>query len=201
MTSIEGVNGCPQTQILATTAGDLPLEETVSRSAGGLGRSCTPAHPQSGGRGAISDRRSAAPAVWHRAVACRDSARARARRALGASVVQTDRNTAALVVCRRNAALDGVVLEQRAADWTAWHDTDRYDDVVGSDILYAESVHAQLRLVPGGRLLLADPFRPASFELLEAMTADDWNVTVNKWTVGIVPPPSPIGVFELTRRE
>lgn len=39
---------------------------------------------------------------------------------LGARVVQTDRNAAALVVCRRNAERNGVVLEQRAADWTEW---------------------------------------------------------------------------------
>ena len=36
--------------------------------------------------------------------------------------------------------------------------------------------------------------------LLEAMEADGWNVAFNKWTVGVVPPPRPIGVFELTRR-
>ena len=59
----------------------------------------------------------------------------------------------------------------------------------------AESVHPQLRhifdtnLAPGGRLLLSDPFRPASFELLEAMAADGWHVAVSKWTVGVVPPP------------
>lgn len=125
---------------------------------------------------------------------------------LGARVVQTDRNAAALVVCRRNAALNGVVLEQRAADWTEWQETASYDLIVGADILYAESVHPQLRqifdanLAAGGQLLLADPFRPASFELMEAMAADGWNVAVNKWTVGVVPPPRPIGVFELTRR-
>jgi methyltransferase-like protein 23 len=125
---------------------------------------------------------------------------------LGARVVQTDRNAAALAVCGRNATRNGVVLEQRAADWTAWRETDTYDFIIGADILYAESVHPQLRqifatnLAPGGRLLLADPFRPASFELLEAMAADGWNVAVNKWTVGVVPPPRPIGVFELTRR-
>jgi len=126
--------------------------------------------------------------------------------ALGAHVVQTDRNTGALVVCRRNAERNGVVLEQRVADWTAWGDTDTYDVIVGADILYADSVHPQLRqifdtnLAPGGRLLLSDPFRAASFELLEAMAADGWNVSFNKWTVGVVPPPRPIGVFELTRR-
>lgn len=126
--------------------------------------------------------------------------------ALGARVLQTDRNSAALVVCRRNAQANGVVLEQRAADWTAWRETETYDWIVGADILYADSLHPQLRqifeanLAPGGRLLLADPFRAASIGLLEAMDAEGWQVSFNKWTVGIVPPPRPIGVFELTRR-
>jgi predicted nicotinamide N-methyase len=125
---------------------------------------------------------------------------------LGARVVQTDRNAGALVVCRKNAERNGVALEQRAADWTAWRETDRYDLIIGSDILYAESAHPELRrifdanLAPGGRLLLSDPFRTASFELLEGMAADGWNVAVSKWTVGVAPPPRPIGVFELTRR-
>jgi hypothetical protein len=56
-----------------------------------------------------------------------------------------------------------------------------------------------MNLAPGGQLLLSDPFRPASFQLIEAMAADGWNVAVNKWTVGVVPPPRPVGVFELTR--
>jgi methyltransferase-like protein 23 len=126
--------------------------------------------------------------------------------ALGAHVVQTDRNAAALVVCRMNAEGNGVALEQRAADWTAWQETDRYDFIVGADILYADSVHPQLRhifesnLAPGGRLLLSDPFRSESIELLQAMEADGWDVAFNKWTVGVVPPPRPIGVFELSRR-
>jgi predicted nicotinamide N-methyase len=124
---------------------------------------------------------------------------------LGARVVQTDRNKAALVVCGRNAERNGVVLEQRAADWTEWRETETYDLIVGADILYADSLHPQLRhifdtnLAPGGQLLLSDPFRPASFQLIEAMAADSWNVAVNKWTVGVVPPPRPVGVFELTR--
>ena len=124
---------------------------------------------------------------------------------LGARVVQTDKNAAALVVCRRNAERNGAVLEQRAADWTTWEETGTYDFIVGADILYAESLHPQLQhifmtnLAPGGRLLLSDPLRPASFALLEDMAARGWNVAFNKWTVGVVPPPRPIGVFELTR--
>lgn len=126
--------------------------------------------------------------------------------ALGARVVQTDRNQAALAVCRMNAAGNGVEPEQRAGDWTSWTETDTYDVIVGSDILYADSVHPQLRqifernLAPGGRLLLSDPFRANSVALLQAMEADGWHVAFNKWTVGVVPPPRPIGVFELSRR-
>lgn len=125
---------------------------------------------------------------------------------LGARVVQTDKNRAALVVCRRNAERNGVVLEQRAADWTAWHEADTFDLIVGADILYADSLHPELRhifetnLAQGGRLLLSDPFRAPSFALLEALAASGWNVSMNKWTVGVVPPPRPIGVFELTPR-
>ena len=124
---------------------------------------------------------------------------------LGARVVQTDRNAAALVVCGRNAARNDVVLEQRAADWTAWQESDAFDLIIGADILYGDSLHPHLRhifdtnLAPGGRLLISDPFRSASFTLLEAMGADGWSVTFNKWTVGVVPPPRPVGVFELAR--
>jgi predicted nicotinamide N-methyase len=126
--------------------------------------------------------------------------------ALGARVVQTDRNAGALIVCRMNAEGNDVVVEQRAADWTAWQETDTFDLIIGADILYADSVHPQLRqifernLAPGGQLLLSDPFRSASIQLLEAMDAEGWTVAFNKWTVGVVPPPRPIGVFELTRR-
>jgi methyltransferase-like protein 23 len=220
----------PQPQILSTTAGDLPLEE-YRLSLGG--RAWTILH--TGAILSYEDEerflRGDPPrlpygiALWPAAIALAHEIAARSVQGarvlelgagtglpgivaatLGARVVQTDRNAAALVVCRRNAERNGVVLEQRAADWTEWHEAGTYDFIVGADILYADSVHPQLRrifdtnLAPGGQLLLSDPFRPPSFVLLEAMAADGWNVAFNKWTVGVVPPPRPIGVFELTRR-
>jgi methyltransferase-like protein 23 len=217
-------------QILSTTAGDLPLEEYRLALAG---HSWTILHTGAILSHDDEERflRGDSPrlpygiALWPAAIALAHEIAARSVQGahvlelgagtglpgivaatLGARVVQTDRNAAALVVCRRNAALNGVVLEQRAADWTEWRETASYDLIVGADILYAESVHPQLRrifdtnLAPGGQLLISDPFRPPSFELMEAMAADGWNVAVSKWTVGVVPPPRPIGVFELTRR-
>ena len=126
---------------------------------------------------------------------------------LGARVVQTDRQEVALFVCKENAERNGVTtIEHRAADWTAWEDREQYDCILGSDVLYADAMHPHLRrifetnLTPDGTILLADPFRQTSFALLEAMEAEGWSVTVNKWTVGVAPPERPVGVFELTRR-
>lgn len=123
---------------------------------------------------------------------------------LGAHVVQTDRQELALHVCKMNAERNGVTsIEHRAADWTAWDDTQTYDVILGSDVLYADALHPPLRrifetnLAPGGKVLLSDPFRRESIVLLEAMEAEGWRITMNKWTVSITPPPRPIGVFEL----
>jgi len=134
---------------------------------------------------------------------------------LGARVVQTDRNEPALALARRNAERNGGAVasrvEHRLADWEAWDDAARYDVILGADVLYAERVHAELRrifetnLAPGGRVLLADPFRSASLRLLEAMEADGWRVGMSKWNVAGGAEdeededegPRPIGVFEL----
>ena len=61
---------------------------------------------------------------------------------LGAHVVQTDKQQAALTLCRLNAERNGVsTVEHRLADWAAWDDANRYDRIIGSDILYATAMH------------------------------------------------------------
>jgi predicted nicotinamide N-methyase len=124
---------------------------------------------------------------------------------VGARVVQTDRSDGALEVCRLNGERNGVQsVEYRVADWTAWDDPGRYDWIVGSDVLYGAELHPHLRrifetnLAPGGRVLVADPFRDVSFRLLEALQADGWGVTFTKWTVGEDAAPRPMAVFDLT---
>jgi predicted nicotinamide N-methyase len=125
---------------------------------------------------------------------------------LGARVVQTDRQRLVLHVCRQNAERNGVTaIEHRLADWTEWTDDDRYDLILGSDVLYAESLHTHLtaiferNLAPNGTVLLSDPLRESSLQFLDAMERSGWRVTMDKWTVGIAPPPRPVGVFALTR--
>jgi predicted nicotinamide N-methyase len=125
---------------------------------------------------------------------------------LGARVVQTDRHELALAVCRRNGARNGVgpdaparrrrhaaprpAPSSTAGRLGAWDDAARYDWILGADVIYGEAAHPHLRrifdanLAPGGRLLLADPFRSMSLRLLEALEADGWRVAMSKWTVG-----------------
>lgn len=123
----------------------------------------------------------------------------------GARVVQTDRNELAMSVGKRNIMLNGVeTIEQRVVDWTDWNDDGKYDWILGSDILYGKDMHPHLRhifesnLAPGGRILLSDPFRSTSFNLLEALEADGWSIKISKWNIGEESAPRPIGVFEIS---
>ena len=125
---------------------------------------------------------------------------------LGARVVQTDAQEIALEVAKMNAEQNRVTVERRTGDWTAWTDEATYDVIIGSDILYGTTMHEPLRaifeknLAPGGRLLVADPFRKQSFPLFEKMEAEGWRASFNKWSVSIrAERPRAIGVFELTR--
>lgn len=109
----------------------------------------------------------------------------------GAHVVQTDRLDVALNLGRLNAERNGMHdIAHRLADWTEWTDTDRYDLILGSDVIYPSRLHPALRtifetnLAPGGRILLSDPFRWTSLAILEAMEADGWSVSVTKWRLG-----------------
>lgn len=123
---------------------------------------------------------------------------------LGARVVQAERNPVAMSVCRRNGERNRVAVDYRGDDWAAWEDGERYDLILGSDILYAHTLHHALReifrtnLAPGGRVLLSDPFRGVSLRLMEEMQGDGWGLALTKWTVAGSAAPRPIGVYELT---
>lgn len=125
--------------------------------------------------------------------------------AVGADVVQTDRDESALALSRENAERNGVAIESRALDWAAWSETGRYDWVIASDILYRASLHEQLRGIfesvsaAGGRLLVADPIRASSLRFLQALETDGWTVGMNQWAIGEGEDRRTIGVFDLRR--
>jgi len=87
-------------------------------------------------------------------------------RTLGAQVWQTDRLEEVLRTAALNERANGVTGVHRfLGDWTRWADTRRYDVILAADILYETAAHAAVasilntNLVPGGRMLLADPGR------------------------------------------
>ncbi|MDY3563547.1 protein N-lysine methyltransferase family protein [Gemmata sp. JC673] len=124
---------------------------------------------------------------------------------LGARVVQTDRNELAIHLCQTNCARNQVTgVEHREADWTEWTDTTRYDWIIGSDVLYAHTLHDELRfifrtnLAPGGRVLLADPYRNVSRHLLEEMVEAGWRAAHARWSIGETGAPRPVAVYEMS---
>ncbi len=79
--------------------------------------------------------------------------------------------------------------------------------MIAADVLYAAELHPHLRhifqtnLAPGGSVLIADPFRKASLAMLDALEAEGWRIRLDKWTVGLTPPPRPVGVYTIERGE
>ena len=123
---------------------------------------------------------------------------------IGATVVQTDRQELALHLCQLNGERNQAGrVEYRLADWTEWDDCGKYDWVIGSDILYATSLHPYLlpifagNLAPGGRALVADPYRIESLSLLEGLETDGWRVTHSRWSIGEGNDARPVAVYEL----
>ncbi len=110
---------------------------------------------------------------------------------LGARVVQTDRHELAISMCKRNGAHNKIDnIEYRQVDWAEWNDDQRYDWIIGSDILYAEEMHRHLiriferNLSEKGRVLISDPLRIVSLKLLEKLDQSGWQISMSKWNVG-----------------
>ncbi len=111
-----------------------------------------------------------------------------------------------MTVCKRNAQQNNIRgLEHRLVDWENWQDEARYDWILGSDILYGEPMHPHLKrifetnLAPGGRILVADPFRGTSLKLMETLQEQNWKIEISKWSLGDEANPRPIGIFELLK--
>jgi predicted nicotinamide N-methyase len=100
---------------------------------------------------------------------------------LGGEVCQTDHLSEALSLALHNARQNALPEpRQLAADWRAFDHGERYDVILGADILYSPDLHDDLRrifernLAPGGTLLLADPCRPYGLDLVSRMEEAGW---------------------------
>jgi predicted nicotinamide N-methyase len=125
---------------------------------------------------------------------------------LGARVLQTDRSDVALHISAMNAERNHVTrVERKLVDWESFESDSPYDLILGSDVLYATTMHARLRaiceahLAPGGRVLFSDPFREQSLPMLEAMEAGGWRASLAKWSIELAHGQRSIAVYELTR--
>jgi predicted nicotinamide N-methyase len=105
---------------------------------------------------------------------------------LGARVTQTDNHAPALRVAAENARLNRIPPPpQFLADWRQWDHPAHYDLLLGSDVVYERPIHDLLlrifdrNLRPGGRLLLADPFRETGWEMADLLSKRHWRVELH----------------------
>ena len=124
----------------------------------------------------------------------------------GATTLQVDRSEVALHLCALNAQRNGTTrAEARAADWETFHSDQPFDFILGSDVLYATTMHDRLRalcdayLAPGGSALFSDPFRAESLPMLEAMEQSGFRVSLSKWSISVETGTRTIGVYEASR--
>jgi methyltransferase-like protein 23 len=101
----------------------------------------------------------------------------------GAIVSQTDHEPVALTVARENARRnDCRGVAQFKADWSQWTHDFRYDMIIGSDIGYGTDMHDHLveifnrNLIPGGKVLIADPGRDQNLVLLGCLERTGWTM-------------------------
>jgi methyltransferase-like protein 23 len=126
---------------------------------------------------------------------------------LGARVLQIDRSEIALHLCARNKERNrATTLEVREAEWDAFQSDTQFDLILGSDVLYADTMHPRLRaicddyLAAGGKVLFSDPLRSQALPMLEAMAASGWRVSVSKWSIEVDSGVRAIAVYRAMRQ-
>lgn len=111
-------------------------------------------------------------------------------RFFGAETAQTDFLKHALLLARLNALQNGIEgVELFLDDWRQFQHAGEYDLLIGADVLYERTVHADLLQVfcrtvkPGGAVLLTDPQRPSAFEFMDMMMAQGWRIELGSRVV------------------
>jgi predicted nicotinamide N-methyase len=125
---------------------------------------------------------------------------------LGARVLQIDRSDIAVHLCLRNIERNHASqIEVQRADWESFRSDVKFDLILGSDVLYATTMHERLRaicddyLAPAGTVLFSDPLRAQSLPMLEAMAAGGWDVSLSKWSIEVESGVRTIAAYEAKR--
>ena len=108
--------------------------------------------------------------------------------AKGAEVVQTDFIPEALQLAEENAKINHITkIERVLADWRKFPLDERFDLIIGSDILYEPTLHRFLKeifqnnLKPGGTVVLADPGRDDAKSFISMLQEEGYHTdTVTK---------------------
>ena len=109
---------------------------------------------------------------------------------LGGAVWQTDHLPDILALTALNVRQNGnPPIQHFLADWRRWNHAEHYDLILGADILYDRTFHFYLEhifhhnLALGGRLLLADPGRPAALDFMVRLEEHGWRVDLETLSV------------------
>ncbi len=106
---------------------------------------------------------------------------------LGAKqVIQNDAHLPALALCAENARLNALhPPEPLLMDWRHWQHPERYDLVLGADIVYDRALHPSVQTVleaalrPDGVALIVDPGRDGGWLFAERLLQAGWQVQLS----------------------
>lgn len=100
-----------------------------------------------------------------------------------AEVVQTDFIPEALQLAQENAEINGIAnIKYVLADWRDFRIGEKFDWILGSDILYEPKLHPYLQkifqanLAPGGSVVVADPGRDDAKRFIGELAQAGWDV-------------------------
>ncbi len=122
--------------------------------------------------------------------------------AAGLEVTLTDIEPRALELAAASAVSNELTVDCRLLDWRDPGQTERYDWVLGADLLYEEDLHRALldllpRLVaPGGRVLLSDPCRAMADPFYQRLH-DDFLVSTLRFPIEFGSETHRVTIFEL----
>lgn len=101
----------------------------------------------------------------------------------GGQITFSDYQQDALDISCRNAGINGLTgVRSHLGDWRDFRHIERYDWIVGSDILYDPKFHVFLRRIfsentaPAGGILVSHPGRKPTFEFIDSWCRDTGSV-------------------------